>query len=166
MRNLLALVFKVKDDVVRELHSICQKIWKTQQWPQYWRRSVFILIPKKGSVKDYVQPIIQLHSFQILARLCSKSFKLGFSTAWTKKFQMYKLDWKRQRNQRSNCQQSLDPEKAKFQEKNIYFCFFDYAKAFECMDHKKTVENSKMDENTRPPYLSPQKLVCRTRSNS
>ena len=42
----------LKDDAVKVLHSICQKIWKTQQWPQEWRRSVFILIPKKGNPKE------------------------------------------------------------------------------------------------------------------
>ena len=42
----------LKDDVVKVLHSICQHIWKTQQWPQDWKRSVFISIPKKGSGKE------------------------------------------------------------------------------------------------------------------
>ena len=42
-----------KDDAVKVLHSICQHIWKTQQWPQDWKRSVFIPIPKKGNAKDY-----------------------------------------------------------------------------------------------------------------
>ena len=42
----------VKDDIVKVLHSICQKIWKTQQWPQDQKRSVFILIPKKGNAKE------------------------------------------------------------------------------------------------------------------
>ena len=41
-----------KDDAVKVLHSICQQIWKTQQWPQNWKRSVFIPIPKKGSAKE------------------------------------------------------------------------------------------------------------------
>ena len=41
----------LKDDAVKVLHSICQQIWKTQQWPQDWKRSVFIPIPKKGNVK-------------------------------------------------------------------------------------------------------------------
>ena len=46
-------LFKIlKDDAVKELHSICQKIWKTQQWPQDWKRSVFIPIPKKGNSKE------------------------------------------------------------------------------------------------------------------
>ena len=42
----------LKDDAVKVLHSICQQIWKTQQWPQHWKRSVFIPIPKKGSAKE------------------------------------------------------------------------------------------------------------------
>ena len=60
----------LKYDAVRVLHSICQQIWKTQQWPQDWKRSVFISIPKKGNGKN-VQTTIQLHSFQMLARSCS-----------------------------------------------------------------------------------------------
>ena len=43
----------LKDDAVKVLHSICQHIWKTQQWPQDWKRSVFIPIPKKGNAKEY-----------------------------------------------------------------------------------------------------------------
>ena len=42
----------LKDDAVKMLHSICQKIWKTQQWPQDWKRSVFISIPKKGNAEE------------------------------------------------------------------------------------------------------------------
>ena len=42
----------LKDDAVKMLHSICQKIWKSQPWPQDWKRSVFIPIPKKGNVKE------------------------------------------------------------------------------------------------------------------
>ena len=48
-----AKVFQIiKDDGVKVLHSICQQIWKTQQWPQNWKRSVFIPIPKKGNAKE------------------------------------------------------------------------------------------------------------------
>ena len=43
----------LKDDAVKVLHSICQHIWKTQQWPQDWKRSVFIPIPKKGNAKEF-----------------------------------------------------------------------------------------------------------------
>ena len=46
-------LFKIlKDDAVKVLHSMCQQIWKTQQWPQDWKRSVFILIPKEGNAKE------------------------------------------------------------------------------------------------------------------
>ena len=48
-----AELFKIlKDDAVKVLHSVCQQTWKTQQWPQNWKRSVFILIPKKGNAKE------------------------------------------------------------------------------------------------------------------
>ena len=48
-----AALFQIlKDDAVKVLHSLCQQIWKTQQWPQYWKRSVFIPIPKKGNAKE------------------------------------------------------------------------------------------------------------------
>ena len=43
----------LKGDAVKVLHSICQEIWKTQQWPQDWKRSVFISIPKKGNAKEF-----------------------------------------------------------------------------------------------------------------
>ena len=55
----------LKDDAVKVLHSICQKIWKTQQWPQDWKRSVFILIPKKAMPKN-AQTTTQLHSSHML----------------------------------------------------------------------------------------------------
>ena len=47
------LVQILKDDAVKVLHSTCQQIWKTQQWPQGWKTSVFIPVPKKGKAKDY-----------------------------------------------------------------------------------------------------------------
>ena len=68
----------LKDDAVKVLHSICQEIWKTQQWLQDQKRSVFIPFPKEGNAKN-VQITVQLHSFHKLTRLCSKSFKLGCS---------------------------------------------------------------------------------------
>ena len=62
-------VFKIlKDDPVKMLHSLCQQIWKTQQWPQDWKRLVFIPIPKKGSTKEF-QPTGQSHSLPMLVRL-------------------------------------------------------------------------------------------------
>ena len=55
--------------------------------------------------------------------------------------------------------------KAREFQKNIYFCFYDHAKVFDCVDHNK-LENSERDGNTRPPDLPPEKSVCRSRSNS
>ena len=57
-------------------------------------------------------------------------------------------------------------EKAKELQKNIYFCFIDYAKAFDCVDHNKAVENSERDGNTRPPDLPLEKPICRSGSSS
>ena len=51
--GILVELFQIpKDDAVKVLHSICQQIWKTQQWPQDWKRSIFILFPKKGNAKE------------------------------------------------------------------------------------------------------------------
>ena len=58
----------LKDDAVKVLHAICQQIWKTQQWPQDWKRSVFIPIPKKGNAKKNAQTTTQLHSSHMLAK--------------------------------------------------------------------------------------------------
>ena len=66
---------------MKVLHSICQQIWKTQQWPQDWRRTVFIPIPKNAQTA-------QLHSSHMLPKYFSKP---GFSNTWTMKFQMFKL---------------------------------------------------------------------------
>ena len=57
----------LKDDAVKMLHSLCQQIWKTQQWPQDWKRSVFIPVPKKDNAKA-VQTTRQLHSCHTLAK--------------------------------------------------------------------------------------------------
>ena len=81
-------------------------------------------------------------------------------------FQMFKLDLKKEmktRDQIANIYWVID--KARELQKNIYFCFIDYAKAFDCVYHNK-LENSSRDENTRLPDLPPEKSVCRSRRNS
>ena len=66
-------LFKIlKDDAVKVLHSICQQIWKTQQWPLDWKRSVFIPIPTKGNAKD-CSNYCTMHSSHMLSKSCSKS---------------------------------------------------------------------------------------------
>ena len=68
-----ALVFQtLRDDAVNMLHSSCHQIWKTQQWPQDWKRSVFIPIPKKGNAKEcsnYYTIALMLHASKILLKI-------------------------------------------------------------------------------------------------
>ena len=69
----------LKDDAVKVLHSICQQIWKTQQWPQDWKRSIFIPIPKKGNAKEcsnFCTIALMSHT----SKICSKFSKPGFSS--------------------------------------------------------------------------------------
>ena len=81
----------LKDDAIRVLHSPCQEIWRTQKWPQDWKRAIFIPIPKRVVLKN-VLTIGQLHSSPILVRLCLKSCILGFSNMRSKNFQRSKLN--------------------------------------------------------------------------
>ena len=62
----------LKDDAVKVLHSICQQIWRTQQWPQNWRRSVFIPVPKKGNAKEcsnYQTIALISHSSKVMLKI-------------------------------------------------------------------------------------------------
>ena len=62
----------LKDDAVKVLHSICQQIWKTQQWPQDWKRSVFIPIPKTGNPKecsDYLTIVLISHASKVMLKI-------------------------------------------------------------------------------------------------
>ena len=82
--RIAAELFKIlKDDAVKMLHSICQKIWKTQQWPQDWKRSVFIPIPKKSNAKEcsnYCTIVLISHASKVMlskAHLTSHSRMSG-----------------------------------------------------------------------------------------
>ena len=126
----------LKDDAVKVL-SICQQIWKTQQWPQDWKRSVFIPIPKKGNAKEcsnyYTIALISQASKVMLkilqARLqqymnCELSdVQAGFRKGRGTRDQIANICWIIKKKESSR--------------KNIYFCFTDYAKAFDCVDHNK-----------------------------
>ena len=93
----------------------------------------------------------------MVARLCSKFFKLGFSSMWNTGFRKGWV-WKRQRNQRSNCQHLLDHRKStRVPEK--YLLYWLYQSLWLC-GSQQTVENSSSNGNTRPPYLPPEKSVC------
>ena len=71
--GILAELFKIlKDDAVKLLHSTCQKIWKTQQWPQDWKRSVFIPIPKTGNAKEcsnYHKFVLISHASKVMPQI-------------------------------------------------------------------------------------------------
>ena len=77
--GILAELFKVlKDDAVQVLPSICQQIWKTQQWPQDWKRPVFIPIPKKGSAKEcsnYCTIALISHATKIILKILQARFQ-------------------------------------------------------------------------------------------
>ena len=79
----------LKDDAVKVLHSIYQQIRKTQQRPQNWKRSIFIPIPKKGNTKE----CSNYHAIAFISHASKEmlSFKIGFNSTLTEKFQMYKL---------------------------------------------------------------------------
>ena len=144
------------------MQSICQQIWKSSQWPQVWEMSVSFPTSKKGNTKeysDYRTTVLIAH----VIRLCSKCFKLGFSIMLTKNFQMYKL--KRQRNQRSNCQHSLHNKARGLQKKHLLLLYWLHKRLLPC-GLQQTMENSLRDGKTRPPYLSPEKPECKSRSNS
>ena len=154
----------LKDDSVKVPHLICQQIWKTQQWPQDWKRSVFIQIPK-GNAKgcsNYPRVALISHANKIMLKILQArpqqyvnwelpDVQAGFRKSRGTRDQIANILW--------------IIEKAREFQKNIYFCFFDYAKAFDCVDHNKLWKILR-DGNTRPPYLPPEKPVCRTRSNS
>ena len=114
------------------LQSICQPIRKTQQWPQDWKRSVFIPILKKGNPKEcsnyrtiaskVMLKILQARLQQYLNRELP-NVQAGFRKSRGTRDQIANICW--------------IIEKARKLQKNIYFCFIDYAKAFDCVDHNK-----------------------------
>ena len=71
--RILAELFQIlKDDAVKVLHSICQQIWKTQEWPQNWKRSIFIPIPKKGNAKEcsnYQTTALISHASKVMLKI-------------------------------------------------------------------------------------------------
>ena len=75
----------LKDDAVKVLHSVCQQIWKTQQWPQDWKRSVFIPIPKKGNAKEYsnYHTIALISHASMEKAMAPHSSTLAWKIPWT-----------------------------------------------------------------------------------
>ena len=72
----------MKDDAVKVLHSICQHIWKTQQWPQDWKRSLFIPIPKKGNAKEcsnYRTIALISHASKVMLKILQVRLQQGMN---------------------------------------------------------------------------------------
>ena len=165
----------LKNDAVKVLHSICQQIWKTQQWPQDWKRSVFIPIPKKGNPKEcsnHCTIALISHASKVMLKILQARLqqyvnrelpdvKADFILFY------FQADFRKGRGTRDQIANILwIIEKTREFQKNIYFYFTDYAKTLDCVITKKTVENSERDGHTRPPDLPLEKPVCRSGSNS
>ena len=91
----------LKDDAIKVFHSICQQIWKTQQWPQDWKMSIFIPISKKDSTKECAN-LWTVALISHVSKVMPKSCMLGFSIMQTKNFQMSKMDSEKAKQQRPN----------------------------------------------------------------
>ena len=98
----------LKDNAVKGLRSICQQIWKTQQWPQDWKRSVFIPMPKKGNAKEcsnYHTIVLILHASKVMLRVLQARLQQYVN----RELPVVKAGFRKGReNQRSNCQHPLD----------------------------------------------------------
>ena len=111
---------------------MCQQIWKTQQWPQDWKRSVFIPIPKKGNTKECSNN----HTIAFISHASKEMLKIlqarlqQYVNQELPDVQAGVRKGRGTRNQIANI--NLIIEKAQDFQKTIYFCFIDYAKAFNC----------------------------------
>ena len=127
----------LKDDAVKVLHSICQQIWKTQQWPQDWKRSVFIPIPKKDNVKKCSNN----HTIALISqarKVMLKTLQARLQQYMNHEIPDVQAGFRKVRgtkDQIANTHWIID--KAREFQKNIYFCFIDYPKAFDYVDHNK-----------------------------
>ena len=125
------------------LHLICQQIWKTQQWPQDWKRSVFIPIPKKGNAKDCLNyHIIAFisHASKVILKILKARLQQYMNQELADVQAGFRKD-RETRDQIANIQWII--EKAREFQKNVYFCFIDYAKPFDCVDDNKLWETLK-----------------------
>ena len=127
----------LKDDAVKVLHSICHQTWKTQQWPQDWKRSVFIPIPKKDNAKEcsnYHTSALISHSSKVMLNILQARLQQYVSRELPDVQAGFRKG-RGTRDQIANIRCIM--EKASEFQKNIYFCCIDYAKAFDCVDHNK-----------------------------
>ena len=156
----------LKEDAVKVLHSICQQIWKTQQWPQDWKRSVCIPIAKKDNAKECLNYHTIAHISHASKVMCN-ILQARLQQHVNREFPDVQAGFRKGRGTRDQTTNICwIIKKAREFQRDIYFCFIDYAKAVDCVDHSKLWKILKSNENTRSPYLPPEKCVCRSRSNS
>ena len=117
----------LKGDAVKVLHSICHQIWKTQQWPQDWKRSVFVPIPKKGNAKEgsnYHTIALISHASKVMLNI----LQVRIQQYVNHELPDVQAGFRKGRDQITIIRWII--EKAREFQKNIYFCFIGYARAF------------------------------------
>ena len=120
----------LKDDTIKVRHSICQQIWNTQQWPPDWKRSIFIPVPKKSNAKEcsnYLTIALISHARKVMIKILQARFQ-QYVNCELPDVQAGFRRGRGTRDQIANIRWII--KKAKGFQKNIYFCFIDYAKAF------------------------------------
>ena len=151
----------LKGDAVKVLHSISQKIWKTQRWLQDWKRSIFIPIPKKGNAKEcsnYCTISLISHTSKVMLKILQP----GFNSTWTKSLQIFKLDLEKSEEPEIKLPTSVGSS-IKQESSRETSALLTMPKPLTVWI--TTVETSARDENTRPSYLPFEKSSCRSRSN-
>ena len=122
---------------MKVLHPICQQIWKTQQKPQDWKRSAVIPVPKKGNAKEcsnYCTIALISHASKVMLKLLQARLQQYVNH----EFPYVQASFRKRRGTRDQIPNiHWNIKKAREFQKNIYFCFIDYAKAFDCVDHNK-----------------------------
>ena len=122
---------------MKVLHSICQQIWKTRQWSQDWKRSVFIPISKKVNAKEcsnYHTIALISHTSKVMLKILQARFQQYVN----RKLPDVQTGFRRGRGTRDQIDNICwIIEKAREFQKNIYFCFIDCAKTFDCVGHHK-----------------------------
>ena len=153
----------LKDDAVKVLHSICQQIWKTQQWPQVWKRSVFIPIPKKDNTKecsDYPTIALISHASKVMLKILQARLQQYVN------FQMFNLDLQKVEEPEIKLPTSVGSlKKIKSSRKTSTSALLTMPKPSTLWI---TTNCGKFlrDGNTRSPDLPLEKPVCRSGSNS
>ena len=150
---------------MKAFHPITQQIWKTQRWPQDWKRSVFIPIPKKGNAKE-------CSNYHTIA-LISRTSKIMLKNIQTRLQQYVNCElpdvqagFRKGRGTRDQIANICwITKKARVPEKHLLLLYWLCQSLWLC-GSQQSVENSSRDGNTRPPDLTPEKSVCRSGSNS